>query len=94
MGTIQQFTVAEGTTIPFSVAGDREVRITSFDSAGAQAFGEINMESAPLNSGFYLQAWDPNRDLPQTIITLNHGMGARYTFTAIAGDQLFMVWED
>ena len=94
MGTIQQFTVAEGTSIPFSVAGDREVRITSFDMAGGKAFGEIRMESQPQGQGFYLYANPIPSTTSQVIITLNHGMGSRYVFTALSGDQLFMVWED
>jgi hypothetical protein len=92
---IQQFTVAEGTTVPFSVAGDREVRITVYDQDGAgTAFGEIQLESQPQGQGFFVQAWTPVGRVEQRIITLNHGVGARYVYTALSGNQLLMVWED
>ena len=95
MALIQQFTVLEGTSVPFSVAGGRQVRITAYDSGGTgTAFGEINRESAPQGQGFFIQAWSPVAKVEQLIITLNHGHGERYTFTALSGDQLFMVWED
>ncbi len=94
MGNIIQFTVAEGTEVPFSVAGDREVRITVWDMAGAKAFGSIRMESAPQDQSFYVLANQVGITDTQTIITLNRGEGKRYVYRAISGDQLLMVWED
>jgi hypothetical protein len=92
---IQQFTVPEGQSVPFSVAGGRQVRITVWDSDGTgTAFGEINKESAPQGQGFYVQAWSPVGRVAQIILELNHGQGERYTFTALSGNQLLMVWED
>ena len=89
MALIQQFTVLEGTSVPFSVAGDREVRLTVFDSTGGgTAYGEINRESAPTGQGFYVSAWTPVGRVAQIIITLNHGQGERYTYTALSGDHI------
>jgi hypothetical protein len=91
---ITQFTVNEGTSVPFSVAGGREVRLCAFDVDGTgKCLAEINRESAPQGQGFYYTAFSPGV-VDQVIITLNHGVGERYVFTALSGNQLFMVWED
>ncbi len=94
MALIQQFNVPEGQSVPFSVAGGREVRITCFDVDGTgKCLAEINRESAPQGQGFYTTAFLPGQ-VDQVIITLNHGVGERYIFRSLSGNQLLMVWED